>query len=97
MKYTLLRLGLFAAALVVLALLGAGGWLLVLLAAVTSLALSLVLLRGPREEVSVALARRAEASAQRRRARAERRGDQDAAIEDAAVDAARDDQPDRGA
>lgn len=77
----MLRLGLFAAALVVFALLGAGGWLLVVLAAVASLALSLVLLRGPRDEVSQALARRS-ASGRRR----ERRLEEDEAAEDAAVD-----------
>ena len=58
LKFTVLRLALFVAALAVLALLGAGGWLLLLLAAVISLALSFVLLRGPRAELAAAIEER---------------------------------------
>jgi hypothetical protein len=85
LKYTLLRLGLFVAALAVFALLGAGGWLLVLLAAVASMALSIILLRGPRDELSAAIARRADPSA-RGQGRFDRGLSQDAAAEDAAAE-----------
>ena len=83
-RYTVLRLALFAVALLVFAALGAGGWLLVVLAAVASLALSVVLLAGPREDLSNALARRT-AAAGRRERRASGTGDDESA-EDAAVD-----------
>lgn len=89
LRYTVLRLALFAAALVVFALLGAGGWLLVLLAAVASLALSVVLLRGPREDLSRVLARRTAP-----RSRPERTASspgEDETAEDAAVDETGDD------
>jgi hypothetical protein len=92
LRYTVLRLGLFVLALAVFALLGAGGWLLVLLAAVTSLALSLVLLRGPRDELSAVLASRAD-PARRGQRRFERGLSEDAAAEDAAVEQAAADQP----
>lgn len=58
LKFTVLRLALFVAALAVLALFGARGWLLLLLAAVVSLALSYVLLRGPRAELAAAIEQR---------------------------------------
>lgn len=57
-KYTLLRLGLFVAALAVLYALGGDGWLVLLLAAVISLALSYVLLRRQREEMAEEIAER---------------------------------------
>ncbi|MFZ5872549.1 MAG: DUF4229 domain-containing protein [Actinomycetota bacterium] len=60
LKYTVLRLGLFVLALGVLAVLGARGWLLLLLAAVASLALSFVLLGRVRDEMTAQLARRGE-------------------------------------
>lgn len=60
LKYTVLRLALFIACLLLLRLLGANGWLLLLLAAVLSLGLSFLLLRGPREEVAAVLADRVE-------------------------------------
>ena len=47
--YSLLRLGLFGAALVVLWLVGMGGWLLVLVAVVIAFALSYVLLGRQRD------------------------------------------------
>lgn len=81
-----MRLGLFVAALLVFALLGAQGWLAILLAAVASLALSYVLLRGPREELSRAIAERADPSTPRRRGRMARRVEDDAAAEDRAVE-----------
>jgi hypothetical protein len=58
LKYTVLRLALFVLALGGLALLGAGPLLAVVGAAVISLLLSYLLLRGPREELSRAIAGR---------------------------------------
>jgi Protein of unknown function (DUF4229) len=88
LKFTVLRLALFVAALAALALLGARGWLLLLLAAVVSLALSYVLLRGPREELASSLAQRVGGGATPRSRRTGRRAaaDRDAAVEDAAVE-----------
>jgi O-antigen ligase len=83
LKYTVLRLVLFVAALAVFALLGARGILAVLLAAVASVALSFVLLRGPREELSRAIAERADPSRPRRQSRVNRRLAEDDAAEDA--------------
>lgn len=80
LKFTVLRLALFVAALAVLALMGAGGWLLLLLAAVVSLALSYVLLRGPRAELAAAIEQRTA-----------RRLSADEQAEDADVDAADED------
>ena len=80
----MLRLTLFAVALLVFALLGAGGWLLVLLAAVASLALSVVLLKGPREDLSRVLATRT--APERRRGRTASGRGEDEAAEDAAVE-----------
>ena len=87
LRYTALRLGLFALALVVFAVLGARGWLLVLLAAVASLALSVVLLRGPRDELSAVLASRSD-PARRGQRRFDRHLSEDAAAEDAAAEQA---------
>lgn len=52
LKYTVLRLGLFVVCLVLLRLAGAGGLLLLVLAAGVSMALSFLLLRRPREELA---------------------------------------------
>lgn len=83
LKYSTLRLGLFLLALVALYLVGARGLLLLLLAAVVSLALSFVLLQGPRAEM-------AETVADRTRRRLERsHADPDAAAEDDEADRGR--------
>lgn len=83
--YSLLRLGLLAAALVALWAVGLGGWLLVVVAAVVAWALSYVLLGGPRDRAALWVAERA---------RARRSGprftpgvESDAAAEDAEADA----------
>ncbi len=52
LKYTVLRLGLFLVALVTISMLGADPLLAVLLAALVSMLLSYVLLRGPRDELA---------------------------------------------
>jgi hypothetical protein len=83
-RYTVLRLGLFVAALALFGLLGARGLLLVVLAAFASLALSYVMLRGPREELSQTISGRMEGP--RRRGRVERRIAEDADAEDAEAD-----------
>lgn len=83
--YSVLRLGLFVVVLLVLALLGARGLLLLVLAAVVSLPLSFVLLGGPRERLAVRVAERADPG-RRRRSRWDRSADADAAAEDAAAD-----------
>lgn len=83
--YTVLRLALFVAVLAVIALLGARGWLLLLLAAAVSFALSYVLLRGPRERLAEQVAERADPS-RRRPGRIARALDDDARAEDQAVD-----------
>lgn len=98
MKYTVMRLALFVAALAVFALLGAGGWLLVVLAALVSFALSYVLLRRPREELTQVIAARADPTRPRRprrQGRLSRQMAEDEAVEDDAVDhaAADDDRP----
>lgn len=89
LKYTVLRLALFVVLLGLFALLGARGLLAVLLAAVASVALSYVLLRGPREELSRAIAERVDPRRPRRRPRFIRRLAQDDAAEDAAAARAR--------
>ncbi|GAB2699055.1 DUF4229 domain-containing protein [Thalassiella azotivora] len=81
LTFTALRLGLFVLALVVLWGLGARDWLLLLLAAFVSMALSYVLLRGPRERLAVSLTERAQ---RRTTSRQVRTTDED--VEDAAVD-----------
>ena len=63
LKYTVLRLGVFVLALVVLSWAGARGWLALALAAVVSVLLSLVLLRRQREEMALDLQRRIDARA----------------------------------
>jgi hypothetical protein len=83
--YTVLRLALFVGVLAVIALIGARGWLLLLLAAVISFALSYVLLRGPRERLAEQVAARADPS-RRRPGRLSNALDDDARAEDDAVD-----------
>ncbi|MFE6234151.1 DUF4229 domain-containing protein [Cellulosimicrobium sp. NPDC057862] len=87
--YSVLRLLLFAAALGVLWFAGLRGWLLVLVAAVVALMLSYLTLRRPREAASRYLAARAEHRA-RTGERFSREIEDDAAAEDAALDAALD-------
>ncbi|MFB8227182.1 DUF4229 domain-containing protein [Cellulosimicrobium sp. NPDC055967] len=87
--YSVLRLLLFAAALGVLWFAGLRGWLLVLVAAVVALMLSYLTLRKPREAASRYLAERAEHRA-RTGERFSREIEDDAAAEDAALDAQED-------
>ncbi|MBD8079488.1 DUF4229 domain-containing protein [Cellulosimicrobium arenosum] len=89
--YSVLRLLLFAAALGVLWMLQMRGWLLVLVAAAIAFMVSYLALRGPREAAAVYLAERAEHS-RRTGERFSREIEDDAALEDAAVDAARADE-----
>ncbi|VTR78170.1 hypothetical protein CHMI_02946 [Cellulomonas hominis] len=84
--YSLLRLALFAVCLVGLVLAGTGWLLGVVLAAVLAALLSYLLLKGPRDRAALWLAARAERRGDR--PRLSRRAAQDAAEEDAAVDAA---------
>lgn len=84
--YSVQRLALFVAALVVFALLGAEPVLAVILAAVTSMGLSYVLLRRQREAVAARVADRIE---RRTAERPSTQVDADTAAEDAADDAAR--------
>ena len=58
MRYTVLRLGIFALCLVLFNALGAKSWLGLLLAGVVSVLVSLLLLRRQREEMAAALQRR---------------------------------------
>ncbi|OLT54217.1 DUF4229 domain-containing protein [Cellulosimicrobium sp. CUA-896] len=85
--YSVLRLLLFAVAVGALWLVGLRGWLLVLVAAAVALMLSYLTLRGPRDAASRYLAERAERRA-RTKERFSRAIEDDAAAEDAAVDAA---------
>ncbi|MBD5785543.1 DUF4229 domain-containing protein [Cellulosimicrobium terreum] len=85
--YSVLRLLLFVVALGALWLLQMRGWLLVLVAAVLALMLSYLLLRRPREAAARYLADRAEHRA-RTGERFSREIEDDAATEDAVVDAA---------
>lgn len=88
--YSLLRLGLFAAALAGLWAVGMGGWLLVVVAAVVAWALSYVLLGAPRTAAATWLAqRRGGGDGTTPRPRFGAGASADAAIEDAADDAAR--------
>jgi hypothetical protein len=84
--YSLLRLALFAACLAVLVLAGTGWLFGVILAAVLAGLLSYLLLKGPRDRAALWLQARSEARGDR--PRLSRRAAQDAAEEDAAVDAA---------
>lgn len=83
--YTALRLGLLAAAAVVLYLLGMRGWLLVLVAALVGWGLSYLLLARQRDAAARSLAAR---DARRRAARGT---DEDTLAEDAEADAADED------
>lgn len=90
LRYSVLRLALFAAVLLVLLWLGMNPWLSPLLAAFAAWGLSYVLLPGPRDAAAVQIAERAAA----RRARQGRteltgRAREDADLEDAADEAAR--------
>jgi hypothetical protein len=82
LRYSVLRLALFAAVLGVLWLVGARGILLVGLAAVVSFALSYLLLRRQRDAVAAAISSRVEA-------RPHHAGGVDEAFEDAADEASR--------
>jgi hypothetical protein len=84
--YSLLRLALFAACLVALVLAGTGWLLGVVLAAVLAALLSYLLLAGPRDRAAGWLQARSEARGDR--PRLSRKASEDAAAEDAAVDAA---------
>lgn len=86
--YSALRLALFGAALGVLWLVGMGGWLLVVVAALVAWALSYVALAGPRDRAARWLAERSQA---RRESgvRISSRVDADAAAEDAEADGPR--------
>lgn len=90
LRYTVLRLLLFFGVLLALSLVGMRGILLLAVSAVLSMALSLVVLRGPREELAMRLDERVR---ERLDAKQERRtGDPDADVEDAEDDARRDGQ-----
>ena len=86
--YTLIRVGIFAAVLVVLLLLQIPGWIAAIVAAVIALCISIIALRKPREEASKTLH---EARQNRGQARttppAKTAEDED--VEDRAVDSAR--------
>ncbi len=82
-RYSILRLTLLVAVGAVLWLVGARGWLWLLLTALVSLALSYVLLRLPREQAAAALDERVSG---RKRSGLDQRLDQDAADEDAEDD-----------
>lgn len=86
LTYSLLRLALFAVALVVFVGLGTGYLLGVVLAALAAALLSYALLRGYRDRAALWLQQRAEARGDR--PRLSRRAAADAAEEDAEVDAA---------
>jgi len=93
LRYTLLRLSLLAAVGLALYALGLPPVVWLLLTAVVSLLLSLVLLRGPREQMTQALVERQQQRQQdgrRRSRRLSRRIDADADAEDAADEAGRD-------
>lgn len=79
LKYSVLRLALFVACLGLLHLVGVGGLLLPVLAAVISLALSYVLLRRHRDQLALAIDRRVHERTTRRRPSG---ADEDAAAED---------------
>ncbi len=86
LRYTVLRIALFVAALAVLALLGASELTALVGAAVISLLLSYVLLRGPRDAAALAIAERTRARLDARSGVAQDAAAEDAAAEDAAVD-----------
>ncbi len=83
LRYSVLRIAIFIASLVVLSLLGVReSVLMFVLAALISLILSYLLLGGPRDQLAQELASRVEGRVKRRHAGA------DEAAEDAAVEAA---------
>ena len=90
LKFTVLRLALFVAALGVLYVIGARDWLLLLLAAFVSLALSYVLLRSPREELAASIEQRAgQRAAERQQRKREPRksaAERDADAEDVEIE-----------
>jgi hypothetical protein len=87
--YSLLRLGLFGLCVWLLWWVGLGSWLSVLLAAFLAWALSYVLLAGPRDRAALQIAERMQARAEARAAghRFSPNVEEDAALEDAIVDA----------
>jgi len=92
LRYTLLRLSLLAVVGLALYAVGTRGVVWLLLTAVVSILLSLVLLRGPREQMTQALIERQQQRQQagpRRSGRLSRGIDADADAEDAADDARR--------
>jgi len=88
--YSLLRLGLFGLCVWLLWSLGFGSWLSILLAAFLAWALSYVLLAGPRDRAALRIAQQVQARADARAAghRFPANVEEDAAVEDAIVDAA---------
>lgn len=96
MIYSLLRLGLFGLCVWLLWWVGLGSWLAVLLAAFLAWALSYVLLAGPRDRAALQIAERVQARAEARAAghRFSPNVEEDAALEDAIVDAGAPDAPD---
>jgi hypothetical protein len=86
LKFTVLRLTLFVGPLLLLAALGAHPLVAIGGAAVISILLSYVLLRGPRQALSEEIAARVDRRATMHRPT---EADEDAAIEDAADDEAR--------
>ena len=89
LKYSVLRLALFVLALGLLSLLGAGRVAAVIGAALISMMLSYVLLRGPREALSQQISDRAHHRIVAVQERVAGPGLRDAAIEDAADEARR--------
>lgn len=92
--YSVLRLAIFGVLLLLLTWAGMRGWLLVLVAALLAFLVSYLVLRKPREAAATYLADRA-AHRARTGERFAREIEDDAAIEDAAVDAAKRDPEDR--
>ncbi|MBU4214697.1 MAG: DUF4229 domain-containing protein [Actinobacteria bacterium] len=90
LRYSVLRLALFAVALLALLWLGMNPWLSPLLAAFIAWGLSYVLLPGPRDAAALEIARRAQARRERRgRTELTGRAREDADLEDAADEAVR--------
>ncbi len=87
--YSLLRLALFVVCLVVLVAVGTGWLFGVIIAAVVAALLSYLLLKGPRDRAALWLQARSEARGDR--VRLSGTAAEDAAAEDAVVDAADDD------
>ena len=87
LRYTVLRLAVFVASLLLLALGGARGILLLVLATAVSAALSYLLLRGPRSALSAALEDRTRRRLEARAARPATGLRADEAAEDAEADA----------